>query len=120
MTDKPHLFITFGDTPISIAELGPIADMPLAQAMQAIVDNGFLGEAIRGIPWTDVIVPGGLSLEKTPEPDDVLLYTLYDQLKTTEQDYAEAVVNNQPTEELREKMLQASRAYRSARKLSTP
>jgi hypothetical protein len=115
-----NIFMFIGDKAFTLKELGPIADMGLSKAFQAIMDNGLLGEEYVGLRWHDVIRSSGISLDTGPAADDEFLTPLYEKYKAELDICKELSERDELTEEAKEKMLKYRRDYMAAKKLTLP
>lgn len=115
-----HLFIYIGDKAFTLAQMGPAANMGFDKAFQYLIDEGMLGEDLKGKDWFDVIKPSGLKLEKIPTEEDVFLYAIYNKWKEAELECMTKDHAGTLTPEDTQAMLKLKRDYDAAKKLATP
>lgn len=113
-----HLFIYIGDRAFTLAQLGSAADKRIDQGFQDIIDQGLLGEELKGTPWYNVIRSSGLRLLSSPDESDQLLWNLYQQWKEAESRCITLSVQGTIRDEDIEEMLRLKRKYDVANKLS--
>ena len=115
-----HLFIYIGDKAFTMAQLGPAANMGFAEAFQYIIDQGMLGEELKGTDWFEIIKPSGFKLEAIPSEEETFLYTLHKKWQDAEHECMELDMQGKLTPEHTEAMLKVKREYDVAKKLATP
>jgi hypothetical protein len=115
-----HLFIYIGDKAFTLKQLGAAADMRLDKGFQHIIDQGLLGEELKGVPWYEVICSSGLKLEAQPTEEETLLHALHTRWQDAEHQCMELDREGKLTAEDTQAMLKLKRDYDTAKKLSKP
>jgi len=116
--DSDHLFLFVGEFAFTLEELGPIADLPLTKALQAILDTGFMGDINKGRPWHEVFRSSGMELEKAPEPHEELQYKLYRRYHDAIMDCRRLSAAGLLTDDHKDEMLRLRKEWKVAEKLS--
>ena len=115
-----HIFIIIGDHAFTLKDLGPIADMRIDKAMQSIIDQGLLGEELKGRPWYEIIKSSGMQLEMEPNEDDELVHALYHRYNDAMLKCKELSKTGDLTQEHKDEMIKLRREWRAVEKLSRP
>lgn len=115
-----HIFIIIGDRAFTLKDLGPAADMRIDKAMQSIIDQGLLGEELKGRPWYEIIKSSGMQLEMEPTEDDELVYTLYQRYNDALLKCKELSKAGELTQEHKSELMKLRQTWRAAEKLSRP
>ena len=119
MNNRPIIFSN--DKAYSLNDLGPIADMPLQEGLQAIIDNGFMGDDLRGTPWYNVFTIDLFDVQKVYDSTDIEpVATMRDRYVEKVKQYEEAVEANQDASELFKEVMYARKSWQASKKLSTP
>lgn len=113
-----HIFIIIGDRPFSLKDLGPAADMRIDKAMQSIIDQGLLGEELKGRPWYEIIKSSGMELEAHPSEDDTLVYTMFQRYNEALLRCKELSKAGELTEAHKDEVVKLRRDWKAAEKLS--
>lgn len=113
-----HIFIIIGDRPFSLKDLGPAADMRIDKAMQSIIDQGLLGEELKGRPWYEIIKSSGMELEMQPSEEDTLLHTMYQRYNDALLRCKELSRSGELTEAHKDEVVKLRRDWKAAEKLS--
>lgn len=113
-----HIFMIIGDHAFTIEDLGPIADMRIDKAMQAIIDQGLLGEAYVGMQWFDVIKSSALKLEAAPEKEQILQHSLYSKYEAALERNKELSRKGELTQAHKDEMMQLRKDWQTAEKLA--
>ncbi len=104
--------IIIGNQALAISELGDIADMRIDQAMQALVDRGYV-PAEKGTPWYKVFEPGAIFLAGPDKESGELIAHLWEAFHEAEKRFL-----SDKTDDNRSKLNDALREYQMARKLT--
>ena len=99
--------------------LGSIADKRLDEALQDLLDQGFLGDFTSGTPWYEVIDAPNLKLESPPEYDDLLLSELFSRWKEAEAKCVELSMQKALTQSDLDDLALVKQKYDVAKKLVT-
>jgi hypothetical protein len=113
-----HILFFIADSVFTLKELGPMADMPISQGFQALVDSGMLGQGFVGRPWHEIIKSSSINLEVPPEEDDVFLTPLFQKYQAERARCEELSRQGQLTQEDKDVLLKVRREYKAAKKLS--
>lgn len=113
-----HIFIIIGDRPFSLKDLGPAADMRIDKAMQSIIDQGLLGDELKGRPWYEIIKSSGMELEMQPSEEDTLLHTMYQRYNDALLRCKELSRTGELTEAHKDEVVKLRRDWKAAEKLS--
>lgn len=112
------IFIYVNGRPISLRELGDVADGPASGVLQFIVDKGYAGDIPEGTPWYNVFEPNCIQTGSSPQEDTEHLVVLYQDFKAYEAQCSELSYHGQFTEEHREELSRRHRAYQAMTKLT--
>jgi hypothetical protein len=115
--DDAILFF-IGGKPLTLKDIGPAADMPIAAAMQSIVDQGIIGSQHVGKPWFEVIKSSGFKLERVPDEDEILQHALYQPYKAALDLCKEKSLAGTLLQSDRDNMVRLRRAWQAATKLA--
>ena len=115
-----HIFLIIGDHAFTLEDLGPIADMRIDKAMQALIDTGRLGEEYVGRAWHTVIKSSGLSLEAIPDESEVLQHTLYAKYEAALERNKELSRKGELTQAHKDEMMKLRNDWQMAEKLARP
>lgn len=115
-----HLFVYIGDKAFTMAQLGPAANMGFAEGFQYIIDQGMLGEDLKGKDWFEVIKPSGFRLEGIPKEEETFLFTLHKKWQDAELECMKLDLEGKLTPEHVDAMMKLKKDYDAAKKLATP
>lgn len=113
-----HIFIIIGDHALTLEDIGPAADMKMSDGFQSIIDQGLLGDHLKGKPWHEVIKSSGMQLEMEPCEEDTLVHTLYTRYQTAMAECRALSQAGQLTQDHKDNMIKLRREWRAAEKLS--
>ncbi len=113
------IFIYLNGRPVSMRDIGPAADGPIDEALQAIVDKGLAGSFPPGTPWYHVFESNCFRLGERPNEDQEHLSVLYRSFKDYEGECQELSGQGSITDVHRSELERRYRAYQAMVKLSS-